>query len=280
MSKNGTSDPDKFFDVLMKKSVSKIREEAILEWEVVIYPENYKKVFIHKKKKDRYDNDNIEIYISEVGYFFQNPCHSSKEKKDECKCIRGKTREISKKTGKPKIDEHCRWPNYRNLNLEQNTGTNYSCACGEPIIYVHQIKNKINGNLIPEDESVDSGVGSNCIKKFLDCEEQIETAKQLMWFDIQPNKFCPICKKKNNRKNLEKNEFKSCKYCPPLCEIMDCKNPKDSDSQLCRNHSGNFNLADTFTLMSIDELPPPPDNILTYTKRSKAKVLKVPNVEY
>ena len=272
MSKNGTSDPELFFKELMAKSVSKIREEAILEWEVVIYFENCR-----QKITKNEEGEIIDMDIDEVGFYFENRCNFKTS--DECKHTGGRRDKKSKKTGKPMLPVMCRWVNYNNLNLAVNTRTNYSCICGEPIIWVFQIRNLKNGELIPEDKQT-CCIGSKCIEKFLDCDEQLENAKINKWFDIKPNKFCPICKKKNNRKNLEKNEFKSCKDCPPLCEIMDCKNPKDRDSQLCRNHKGNFNLADTVTLMPIDELPPPPVNIYTYTRRSKAKVLKVPNVEY
>jgi len=270
MSKKGTSDPERFFKELMAKSVSKDRDEAILEWEVVIYPNNYYRSM----------NSKGDIKIKEVGYYIKNPCCAKPYTQDRCKCVSHTTTnfEISEKTEKQTI-EQCRFVNYRTLDLDINKNTNYSCICGAPIIYVFQIKNKLNGNTIPENNEM-SGVGSDCIKKFLDCDEQIENATKSKWFEEYPNKFCPVCLKKNRRKNLLPNEFKSCLECPPLCEIMDCKNIAFEGNQLCKNHLGNFNLADTVTLMSINELPPPPDNILYYTRRSKAKVLKVPNVEY
>ena len=263
-------DPELFFKELISKSVSKDRDEAILEWEVVLFTENY----------HRFLDYNGNVVIKELGYYIKNPCCSKRNTEDRCKCVAHTTKryEISKKTGK-QIIEDCRFCNYRDLELDINKETSFTCICGEPIIYVFKIRNKLNDKSIPENEEL-SGVGSECIKKFLDCEEQIENANRNKWFEEYPNKFCPICFKKNRRKNLEKNEFKSCLDCPPLCEIMDCKNIAFRGSQLCKNHLGNFNLDDTVTLMPIDELPPAPKNILHYTKRSKAKVLKVPNKEY
>ena len=269
MSKNGTSYPELFFKELMAKSVSKNREEAIKEWEVIIYFDNCKSKIIRNE-----EGEIIDIDIDEVGHYFQNKCNHKPT--DECKHLVTRREEISKKTGKPMLPVMCRWVNYHNLNLAENLRTNYSCICGEPIIWVFHIKNKINGKSIPETKS-ECGIGSNCIKKFLDCDEQLENAKINKLLDIRPNKFCPVCKNKNRRKNLLPNEFKSCLECPPLCEIMDCKNIAFEGSQLCKNHLGNFNLNDTVTLMPIDELPPAPKNILHYTRRSKAKVLKVSN---
>jgi len=262
-------DKEQFFKELISKSWSENREEAIKEWKVIIYSENY----------HRFINMNGNPIITEVGYYLKNPCCSKPNTADRCKCVAHTTTnyDISKKT-KRQIIEDCRFCNYRNLELDINKKTNYSCICGEPIIYVFQIENRLNGNTIPENDEV-CGIGSECIKKFLDCGEQLENANINKWFEEYPNKFCPLCFKKNRRKNLLPDEFKSCKECPPLCSIIDCKNIV-YDKKLCKNHLGNFNLENTYTHMPIDELPPPPDNILYYTRRSKAKVLKVPNKEY
>jgi hypothetical protein len=214
-----TSCEKTFNEILLSKSVSKNIEKAKQEWLPVISKNNY----------DLYDN--------QFGYYYQNRCHSNHN--DNCKC-----QNPDRKLKDDIYPEHCRWPNYRNLKLNVNKTTNYSCICEEPIVYVYKIKNKLNGNKIPSNKNV-SGIGSECLKKFLpECftsfkdflrylneQETKELYEKKEDIKIQQyikenklEKICPVCNRLNRRKNLLKNEFVSCKNCPPVCCIMDCKN--------------------------------------------------------
>jgi len=205
--------------ILLSKSNSNNIEEAKQEWELVL----------HK------DNINWEDY--QLGYYYKNPCHYNET--DNCRCVLGskKRTEISEITNKPKLHEHCRWVNHRNLDLKDNPNTNYSCICKEPIIYVYQISNKKNGNLIPENRN-ESGIGSNCIREFLpECYKTFINFSNSQARIIRPEKYCLNCGKKNNRKKLLPNEFQNCRRCPKLCSILDCKNLQFS-KQLCKSHLG------------------------------------------
>ena len=219
-----------FNRILLSKSESKDIVKAKEEWLPVVCKNNY------------------NLYHYEFGYYQENICHNIPS--DNCKCV---------KPNRKKEDdiepEHCRWCNYRNLKLNINKKTKYSCICEAPICYVYRIKNVINGNKIPSSKS-ESGIGSDCLKEFLpECytglndflrhlnEEETKkliTEKEDITIQQYINenkleKICPVCNRLNRRKNLLENEFISCKKCPPVCSIMDCKNMAYNKS-LCKFH--------------------------------------------
>ena len=225
-----TSCENEFNIFLLSKSCSNNINEAKKEWVPIICKDNY----------DLVDN--------QFGYYLQNICHNIPS--DNCKCINP-----DRKLYQDKYPEHCRWCNYRNLELAINKKTKYSCICNEPIIYVYRIKNIKNGNKIPSNNE-ECGIGSECLKKFLpECYtslkdflrylDELETNNFLKEKEdikikeyINQNKLekiCPICNRLNKRKNLLKNEFISCKTCPPVCSIIDCRN-LSYNKNLCKFH--------------------------------------------
>lgn len=213
-----TSCANKLKNTLLSLSNSTNYERACLEWYPLIFTENN------------------NIRDNHLGYQSKNICHSNED--DNCYCILGnKSREeLSKITKKPKRPEHCRWVNYRNLNLfESNTLTNYSCICGEPIIYIYKLKNKLNGNEIPSNDS-EPGIGCECIKKFLPNAylELKEYATQHLKENFA-HRFCYNCGSRHKRKNMLEGEIVNCKKCPELCCILDCVNVSFKKN-LCKNH--------------------------------------------
>jgi len=206
------SNPEVFYQTLLSKSNSKIKEEAVEEWIIEF-------------------KSNIDMNNNHVGYLTKNRCHSELVS-DGCKCVTNDY--LDKKRLK-----QCRMVNYQKLNLDVNTGTNYSCICNEPIIYVYKITNIINGNSLPENEN-ESGIGSECIKKFLpklgiSLTEYIENAN----FENYPHLYCRNCRKRHKRPNPENDTewFRNCVGCPPLCDIMNCREYKYK-KELCKKHLG------------------------------------------
>ena len=219
-----------FNKILLSKSESKDIEKAKQEWLPMICKNNY------------------DLFDEQFGYYQQNICHNIPS--DKCKCVMPNRKE--EEDIKP---EHCRWCNYRNLKLDINKKTKYSCICEAPICYVYRIKNVLNGNKIPSNK-LESGIGSDCLKEFLpECytslsdfmrhlnEEEVKilkTKKEDIKIKEYINqnkleKICPVCNRLNRRKNLFENEFISCKNCPPVCSIMNCKNITH-DKSLCKFH--------------------------------------------
>jgi len=201
---------------LLELSNSKDLMKAKLEWEPVFYKENM--AFQH----------------AEYGYFYQNKCHYKQG--DECLHC-DVVREISIVTERPKLKEHCRWVNWRNLNLFTKKDTPYKCLCGEPIIYVYQIENKLNGNRIPETRD-EPGIGSQCIRDYLPkCHQLLGEHFKSIIHELIPNKFCYTCKARHRRHNILPEEIVNCRKCPPLCCIIDCPNLQHS-KKLCKKHLG------------------------------------------
>ncbi len=201
-----TSSAIKLKTKILSLSNSSDYDRACSEWEPVIH------------------SGNSNVLLNQAGYKYKNKCHHNEN--DNCYCVvgtEGRT-DISTITNKTKKPEHCRWVNYRNLDLFNNSNTYNSCICGEPIIYVYQIKNKQNGNLIPNGEE-DCGIGCECLKKFLpNCYDKINDYAMECYKKVYANKFCLNCNKRHYRKNMLEGEVQNCKKCPQLCAILDCCN--------------------------------------------------------
>ena len=201
---------------ILELSNSKDIKKAKLEWKPVF----------HKS--------NIDMEDLEFGFFYKNKCHYNQD--DECLHC-DVVREISPITERPKLKEHCRWVNWRNLNLSSVGNTPYKCICGEPIIYVYQIENKLNGNRIPETRD-EPGIGSQCIRDYLpNCHKLLGEQLQSMLHEVYPNKCCYTCKKRHRRHNILPTEIVNCRKCPPLCSILDCPELQHS-KKLCKKHLG------------------------------------------
>ena len=217
-----TSCANKLKTKILELSNSNDYERACLEWVPVIFSVN-----------------NV-IEENQLGYQFKNQCHNTIN--DNCYCVLGNRsrEEVSKVTKKPKRPEHCRWVNFRNLELFQsNTLTNYSCICGEPIIYIYKIKNKLNGNIIPSDEN-SPGIGCECIKKFLpNCYEELQQYATQHIKETYAHRFCYNCGRRHKRKNMMVGEVVNCKKCPELCCILDCVN-EAFKKNLCSKHLRGF----------------------------------------
>jgi hypothetical protein len=192
---------------------------------------------IEKAKKEWrpvFHKTNIDIEQLEFGYYYKNKCHYRAG--DECRCSNVK-REISPITNRPKLYEHCRWVNWRNLNLVDKEDSPYKCICGEPILYVYQIENILNGNRIPETRE-EPGIGSLCIQTFLpECYTSLQKHVSAIFHEVFPNKYCYNCKKLHRRHNILSEEIVNCRKCPPLCSILDCVNMEHS-KHLCKKHLG------------------------------------------
>lgn len=181
---------------------------------------------LEKGKYEPIYTDFGEYGMGEFGYMYANPCHSKEG--DKCKC-----RVQKRLSTEGKMCEACRWCNYRNLNLKNDRESKYRCLCGEPIVYVYQIRNTETGRLIPETEN-GQGVGSVCLKKLGIDYERHRLDSMLEQYDIiNPHRICPICKNKNHRKNLKITDRVNCTKCPDTCAFDSCPN-KAVLNKLCK----------------------------------------------
>ena len=171
-------------------------------------------------------------YEDNIGYMFENRCHNKPG--DKCKCNIS-TVKYTDENGNEKIREHCRWCNYRNLNLKDNPPEfkQYLCLCGEPITYVYQIKNIHTGKLYPENRK-ESGIGSDCIHQFMSEETNKQFKIDQLLVEVNKGIKCKVCEKKLKDgicKTCQKNIInQKCN-----CIIDSCQNKRYLD-KLCRKH--------------------------------------------